>query len=255
MKKRTPQKLSSPTVRRIALPGLAGSATAAGTESAQAGIHYFNVDPDENIVSSTFSLDVDGPFGGDLTPELQFGHNFPVSNYFGNATAQAASASAFIGGFFGAGSAYRYVANPTSGVALANLNTAGTALAADPAQNFGVISNGQIGRMAFADSNGTQDFQFMDPTPGFVAFKFDDAGKPAFGWARVTISGAKGASAGAGGDTNTISVHDFAWSSDTPIAIGQVPEPSAIGLLALGAAGIGMMRRRTKSPDATGAGD
>lgn len=253
MKKRTPQKLSSSTARRIATLGIAGGATALAGGTADAGINYFDLDPDGSVVSSTFTLDVDGPFGGDLTPELQFTHVFPGAgtNYFGNATAQAASASAFVGGFFGAGSAYRYVSNPTSGAALANLNIAGTQLAADPARNFGVISNGQIGRMAFANSTGTQDFQFMDGNTGFVTFQFQDnvAGKVAFGWAKVTVSEA----AGGFSDKNTITIHDFAWSSDTAIAMGQVPEPSAIGLLALGAAGIGMMRRRPKSPDSAAA--
>lgn len=249
MKKRPRQKLSSLSTQRLAALGLAGGAVSMGASTeASAGINYFDIDPDEVVVSSTFSLDVDGAFGGDLTPELQFTHVFPQTNYFGNATAQAASTSAFVGGFFGAGSVYRYVSNPTSGAALANLNTAGTQLEAEPARNFGVISFGQQGRMAFHDATVAQDFRFLSGNTGFVSFQFQDAvaGKPAFGWAKVTVAEAQGGFS----DTNTITVEEYAWSSDTPIAIGQVPEPSAIGLLALGATGISMMRRRPK-PDET----
>ena len=95
-KKRPATRLSSHTNRRLTALGLAGSAAALGTgEPVSAGINYFNVDPDETVTSATFSLDVDGGFGGDLTPEWQFTHVFPGAgtNYLGNATAQAASAS------------------------------------------------------------------------------------------------------------------------------------------------------------------
>lgn len=62
-----------------------------------------------------------------------------------------------------------------------------------------------------------------------------------YGWARITF--------GQENDTYIVTLHDFAVELDpgVPIKAGQIPEPSSIALLAMGAAGIAYARRRRKA--------
>jgi hypothetical protein len=89
-----------------------------------------------------------------------------------------------------------------------------------------------------------------NPPSGYVGLKFaSGGGETVFGWAKVSI---------VGDVTNPnfpaaeIHVDGFAYATDgTPITAGQVPEPtsgtlSALGLLAMGAAGVAERRRRKK---------
>jgi len=109
-----------------------------------------------------------------------------------------------------------------------------------------------------ASTGGVQDVAIPPTTTGIIGFKFNPAslngftpapnGTPTnYGWLRLTTG-----TVGAGGGT----VVDWAYEStpETGIAAGatsSIPEPSALACLALGALGLGSLRRR-KANAATG---
>jgi hypothetical protein len=78
----------------------------------------------------------------------------------------------------------------------------------------------------------------VDGTSGYVGFSFDNAGTVNYGWLAVTYNAA----------AQTLVVGDFAYenSGASILAgdIGVIPEPSSLGLLALGASGLLARRRR-----------
>ena len=72
---------------------------------------------------------------------------------------------------------------------------------------------------------------------------FDIGGSTHYGWARIRAEFA-------GPNTLSASIRDVGWESDpdTPIHLPDpVPEPGTLGLLALGAAGLALRRRMTRS--------
>lgn len=79
---------------------------------------------------------------------------------------------------------------------------------------------------------------FTSGVPGYIGFSLvlDDT-TLTYGWMRVTLQ-----------DDNTPgTVHEWAFQDDgSPIAVGQIPEPSA-GLLALAALGTATLARRRRS--------
>ena len=77
---------------------------------------------------------------------------------------------------------------------------------------------------------------FVD-TRGFVGLQFDIGGNTHYGWADISGVG--------GGQT----LHAFGYN-DAPGAASHVPEPNALMLLASGAVGLGMLRRRRKGGEA-----
>ena len=82
---------------------------------------------------------------------------------------------------------------------------------------------------------------FAAGAEGIVGFRFDDGAGNQFGWARITFDP---------GTDNTFTVNEFAYATEVgeQIAAGQttaaVPEPTSLGLLALGAVGVLANRRR-----------
>ncbi|MHC4069976.1 MAG: PEP-CTERM sorting domain-containing protein [Planctomycetota bacterium] len=74
---------------------------------------------------------------------------------------------------------------------------------------------------------------FHDTTGWFVGLKFDITGNTHYGWAQVDV--------GAGG--SYVSLNAFGYN-DAAGAASHIPEPSSLGLLALGAAGLARRRRK-----------
>jgi hypothetical protein len=74
-----------------------------------------------------------------------------------------------------------------------------------------------------------------DGTSGFLGFTFDNAGTTNYGWLAVTYNA----------ESQTLEIGDFAYEdSGAGILAGAIPEPSSLGLLALGASGLLARRRR-----------
>jgi hypothetical protein len=127
----------------------------------------------------------------------------------------------------------RWVGYNAAGYAYANKLAAGANIG--PASTFSTPVSG----------NTTMMFDTYGPwagaptIDGFLGFQFNDGGSTKYGWVRVSIPEITGTNA------YRFTVHDWAYESDASAAIGAgvVPEPTSLGLLAAGAAGL-LMRRR-----------
>ena len=119
-----------------------------------------------------------------------------------------------------------YGSNVSSGVNISTLNF--------QVQDFVYVAYG----------SGGPNSGFNAGVEGFTAFSFNNGTQ--FGWARLTFV----ETAATDTDINTFVVNEFAFSDPgQQIAVGQtesvgVPEPTSLGLLALGAVGVLANRRR-----------
>ena len=83
---------------------------------------------------------------------------------------------------------------------------------------------------------GYDNSQFLSAGLGFIAFRFDVGNGVQYGWARVNMNGSP---------DNGFTLIDYAWGDPGDvIRTGQVPEPGSLGLLAVGAVGILLWRKR-----------
>ncbi len=88
-----------------------------------------------------------------------------------------------------------------------------------------------------AYGGGYPNSQFLAAGDGYLAFRFN--GGTQFGWARVTMDGVQ--------PSNTYTIQEYAFGDvGDQVRVGQtaIPEPAALGLLALGAVGLVATRRR-----------
>jgi len=94
------------------------------------------------------------------------------------------------------------------------------------------------GSLAFGASNPNAEFN--NATGALLGLSFpigaNDLAHTHYGWVRVTINNAAG----------TFVINDWAYNTvaGESIRAGEVPEPTTLGLLAAGAAGVAAMRRR-----------
>ena len=91
--------------------------------------------------------------------------------------------------------------------------------------------------MAYGTINPSAEFNNADGA--FLGLEFPINATSHFGWIRVTIDNA----------TGTFVINDWAYNDVPGVGInaGAIPEPSTLGLLAAGAAGVASMRRRRES--------
>ena len=85
--------------------------------------------------------------------------------------------------------------------------------------------------------------------PAFIGIEFESGGNLHYGWMRLRVDDFL---IGPGGTSLSVTVTDWAYEDtpDTEIQAGDgapIPEASSLALLALGATGIGAVRRRKKS--------
>ncbi|MCC6353801.1 MAG: PEP-CTERM sorting domain-containing protein [Verrucomicrobiae bacterium] len=74
---------------------------------------------------------------------------------------------------------------------------------------------------------------------GYFGFKFTNVSGAHYGWGQIEIEGDP-----VGGIGFTILAAYYDDTANAPIAVGAIPEPSQVALLALGAAGVAAWRRR-----------
>lgn len=236
-----------PQSRWIAYAG-AGAATAlVGANTAEADIHYVAgvnaVFPAGSSAVQTFAMD-----NGAVIRFV----NISTSSGGGAALfrLQGAAVSNMFRGT--AAGAFRYPSNLAFGASIA----AGP-FAAFNANFFATLAYG----------NGFAHSKFLSPGIGYIGFKFNGGSGIEYGWARVNMTGDianEGPGSGGSGvlsgltpkhvgpktintPGNGFTLLDYAWADvGTSITAGQtqVPEPSSLGLLAVGAAGLLLWRKR-----------
>jgi hypothetical protein len=186
-----------------------------------------------DIIHVTVGQVLNAPGGAtqSVTAAFMVGQNSSASIYFrheGNSSSGAAYFGASVAGTGFAGFAgfsnngFPYALNLVAGQ---NVSTAG-----------GFLPNS--GTMAFYSSSSGSQSQFLNPDIGFLGFQFNGGNGVQYGWARVDMSGAP---------VNSFEIIDYAYGDvGQVIKAGQTPEPGSLGLLAAGAAGLAITRRRRR---------
>jgi len=123
---------------------------------------------------------------------------------------------------------------------LVSFNSGGSAYAAALSAGFLIDSSSVgpsfYGSMAYGGAN--PNAQFNNASNKYLGFSFASGSNLFYGWARVSVNQAAG----------TFTVHDWAYeNSGGGIVAGAVPAPGALGLLAVGASGLGLLRGRKRS--------
>jgi hypothetical protein len=102
------------------------------------------------------------------------------------------------------------------------------------------------GSMAFGASN--PNAQFNNAPDAYIGLSFPIAGNTHYGWVRVAVNNA----------LRTFVVKDWAYESSpgVGVTIAAIPEAGTLGVLAAGAAGVALLRRREcRENDSTCLGD
>ncbi|QDU55824.1 PEP-CTERM sorting domain-containing protein [Aeoliella mucimassa] len=203
---------SAKSTKRIAYSLAAGAAAGLAASQADAEIVYSGT-VDLSIAQFTAeNINLDGDAYNDIL----------LKNYvFGGGNYQGAYVNFYPGKLVGFTTGFSYASALEMGDVIDVSTTTGSFAAS----------------MAYGAAN--PDAEFNTASDAYIGLAFPIAATNHYGWLRVSIDNAAG----------TFVVHDWAYN-DVPgegIVAGQVPEPSTLGLLAAGAAGVAAMRRRKKS--------
>jgi len=192
---------------------LAAGAAAAAALSAGADVIYSGL---QNLSINQFNalnLNVDSDAYADV---LLKNYVFSGGNYMG------ASVNFFPGKLvsFNAGNSLPYVSALSAGFSINQFS----------------VGSSFYGSMAYGGAN--PNAQFNNASNKYLGFSFVSGSNLFYGWARVSVNQAGG----------SFIVHDWAYeNSGGGIAAGAVPAPGALGLLAVGASGLGLLRGRKRS--------
>lgn len=104
----------------------------------------------------------------------------------------------------------------------------------------------QMAYTAYDVGNNFGAFASPDNNSGFVGINFTSGGGDSvFGWIRVTVTGDV---TNANFNNASIDIDGYAYAlTGTNIVVGQIPEPSSLALLALGATGLAFRRKRDRA--------
>lgn len=236
MKNHVPRKIRAaiPASRWLAYAG-AGAATAlAGAPPAEAEIHYSGrIDtffPPDETKSVKFPLDQAGD-------SISFAHTLfggGPADFFG---VHCPKSGAFLGSA-GFGFEYYYVFR----IGKKNQHRY---ISAGPFSVAGFGAGGALGTMVKGDRSSLR-WRWTREGTGFVGFRFNNGSGNQYGWVRVHMDG--------GASDFSFTVVDYAWADlGEPIKAGQtsssanddVTQKGSLGLLAIGAAGLALWRRRS----------
>ena len=233
--KKRRQKKSFLDQARWAGYAAAGVATVLGThEVADADIHYTAVNKfldgsiaaGPTLIPRSYVMDVNG----DGDDDLYLLHQGYIYNNvkFGGAYVggiNGGQIAGLVAGTLVGGPEYPYAYNLADG----------TPIPGTPALNFQL--NGSM-----AVFYGYPNSEFKAAGEGLVGFKFDAGAGDQYGWVRVDMVGLT---------HNAFTVVDYAYAdAGETILAGQVPEPGSLGLLATGAIGLLLWRRKRSQKDA-----
>jgi hypothetical protein len=191
---------------------LAAGAAAAAALSASGAIVYSGVQDIAIAQFSSLNLNIDGDAYGDLL----------LKNYvFGGGNYQGATVN------FSPGKLMSFNAN---GFAYASALNAGVTVSSSS------VGPSFFGSMAYGGAN--PNAQFNNASNKYLGLSFASGANTYYGWVRVSLSNA----------TGSFMVHDWAYeNSGDSIQTGAVPAPGALGILAAGASGLGLLRGRKRS--------
>jgi len=191
---------------------LAAGAAAAAALNAGAAIVYSGVQDISINQFNSLNLNLDGDAYSDLL----------LKNYvFGGGNYQGATVNFFPG---------KLVSFSANGFAYASALSAGFTVDASS------VGPSFFGSMAYGAAN--PNAQFNSASNAYLGLSFASGANVFYGWVRVSIDNAAG----------TFVVHDWAYeNSGAGIQTGAVPAPGALGLLAAGASGLGLLRSRKRS--------
>lgn len=196
------------TAKRRAAYSLAAVAAAGSTEAA---VIYSGTQNISIAQFNSLNLDIDGDAQSDVL----------LKNYvFGGGNYQGASVNFFPG----------KMVTFTSGFAYVTALNAGFTVDTSALGNF-------TGSMAYGAAN--PNAQFNSASGKFIGLQFPSGTSNYNAWVRVNVNNTAG----------SFSVVDWAYENipGTSIVTGVVPEPASLGLLAAGAAGLALLRRRKAS--------
>ena len=217
----------------------AGTAAAAAGMVGNAGAAVTFIDYNDTVIVDTavgdanwtgFNVDFNGDAQVDVVVAYrQFSATSGTANIF-----PAAGATTSVVGVISAG--FNYPSRLAAGASVG------------PSAAFIAVNGGlQQGRGDMAWGPGYSSSRWVAPTggpaaTGYLGVKFKIGADDYFGWVRVSVE-PNGAPSPRG-----VTVHDAAYESVAGVGIVAgntgVPEPGGVGLLALGGAGLTMLRRR-----------
>jgi hypothetical protein len=191
---------------------LAAGAAAAAALNAGAAIVYSGVQDLAISQFSSLNLNLDGDASGDLL----------LKNYvFGGGNYQGATVNFFPG---------KLMSFNANGFAYASALNAGVTVSSSS------VGPSFFGSMAYGGAN--PNAQFNNASNKYLGLSFASGANTYYGWVRVSLSNA----------TGSFMVHDWAYeNSGDSIQTGAVPAPGALGILAAGASGLGLLRGRKRS--------